>query len=28
MGVFGLRHETEQIHNIDESYLQFGEALL
>src|SRR5579863_3194487 len=28
MGVFGLRHETEQIHNIDESYLQIGEALL
>src|SRR5580698_5532585 len=28
MGVFGLRHETEQIHNIDEPYFQIGEALL
>ncbi len=28
MGVFGLRHEAEKIHNIDESYLQFREPLL
>ena len=28
MRVFGLRHEAEKIHNIDESDLQIGEVLL
>ena len=28
MRMFGLRHEAEKIHNIDESYLQIGEVLL